>query len=71
MQIANASLLDEGTAAAEAMTMLFSLREEKQGKTFFVSQSVHPQTLDVIRTRAIPLGIQIVVGSILKDGPFQ
>lgn len=69
MQIANASLLDEGTAAAEAMTMLFSLREEKQGKTFFVSQSVHPQTLDVIRTRAIPLGIQIVVGSFKKMVP--
>lgn len=69
MEIANASLLDEGTAAAEAMTMLFSVKDDNQGNTFFVSQSVHPQTLDVIRTRAIPLGIQIVVGSFKKMVP--
>ncbi|BDA80399.1 glycine dehydrogenase (decarboxylating) [Leptospira kobayashii] len=69
MEIANASLLDEGTAAAEAMNMLFSLKEDSQGKSFFVSQSVHPQTLDVIRTRAIPLGINIVVGSFKKMVP--
>jgi len=69
MQISNASLLDEGTAAAEAMTMLYSLKEESQGKSFFVSQSVHTQTLDVIRTRALPLGINIVVGSFKKMVP--
>lgn len=69
MEIANASLLDEGTAAAEAMNMLFSLKDDAQGKSFFVSQSVHPQTLDVIRTRAIPLGINIVVGSFKKMVP--
>ncbi|MDF3818534.1 aminomethyl-transferring glycine dehydrogenase [Leptospira sp. 96542] len=69
MQIANASLLDEGTAAAEAMTMLYSLKDDAQGKSFFVSQSVHPQTLDVIRTRAIPLGINIIVGSFKKMVP--
>jgi glycine dehydrogenase len=69
MEIANASLLDEGTAAAEAMTMLFSLKDDSQGHSFFVSQSVHVQTLDVIRTRAIPLGINIVVGSFKKMVP--
>ncbi len=69
MQISNASLLDEGTAAAEAMTMLYSLKEESQGKSFFVSQSVNTQTLDVIRTRALPLGINIVVGSFKKMVP--
>jgi len=69
MEIANASLLDEGTAAAEAMNMLFAIKEDAQGKSFFVSQSIHPQTLDVIRTRAIPLGINIVVGSFKKMVP--
>ncbi len=61
LEIANASLLDEGTAAAEAMTMCFNL-SKKAAKTFFVSQSCHPQTIDVIRTRAVPLGIDVVVG---------
>ncbi len=65
-QISNASLLDEGTAAAEAMTMLHSLKSDSNGNSFFVSQGVHPQTLDVIRTRAIPLGIHVVVGSFKK-----
>ena len=61
LKIANASLLDEGTAAAEAMTMCFNL-SKKAAKTFFVSQSCHPQTIDVVRTRAVPLGIEVVVG---------
>ncbi|TGL60246.1 glycine dehydrogenase (aminomethyl-transferring) [Leptospira ognonensis] len=69
MEIANASLLDEGTAAAEAMSMLFAMKDDAQGKSFFVSQSIHHQTLDVIRTRAIPLGINIVVGSFKKMVP--
>lgn len=61
MEIANASLLDEGTAAAEAMTMSYGLHKGK-GKTFWVSEACHPQTIDVVRTRALPLGIQVVVG---------
>jgi glycine dehydrogenase len=62
MDIANASLLDEGTAAAEAMAMLFALREKDQALTFFASRNCHPQTLDVLRTRAQPLGIELVIG---------
>lgn len=62
MEIANASLLDEGTAAAEAMMMLH--RQSKRGNrnTFFISEECHPQTIAVVETRAIPLGIEIVVG---------
>ncbi len=63
MDVSNASLLDEGTAAAEAMAMCYQLRGDDSGNSFFVSQSVHPQTLEVLKTRANPLGIQIVVGS--------
>ncbi|MFN9524914.1 MAG: aminomethyl-transferring glycine dehydrogenase [Pseudomonadaceae bacterium] len=62
MQIANASLLDEATAAAEAMTFCKRLSKNKAANTFFVSQHCHPQTLDVLRTRAEPLGIEIEVG---------
>jgi len=61
LPIANASLLDEGTAAAEAMTMLRHIHG-KDGKTFFASEGCHPQTIDVVRTRAKPLGIEIAVG---------
>ncbi len=61
MAIANASLLDEGTAAAEAMSMSYGLQKTKFN-TFWVSEACHPQTIDVIKTRAIPLGIEIVVG---------
>ena len=63
MDIANASLLDEGTAAAEAMTMC--KRNQKRGhsgNTFFVSDKCHPQTIEVVRTRAEPLGYTVVVG---------
>jgi glycine dehydrogenase len=63
LDIANASLLDEGTAAAEGMTLC--KRGQKRGatgNTFFVSEKCHPQTIEVVRTRAIPLGINIVVG---------
>ena len=67
MELANASLLDEGTAAAEAMALLFAVRERAQKKEnvvkFFVSDEVLPQTLSVLKTRAIPLGIELVVGS--------
>jgi glycine dehydrogenase len=61
MAIANASMLDEATAAAEAMTL--ALRVGKNGsKRFFVAADVFPQTLDVVRTRAGPLDIDVVVG---------
>src|SRR3989338_5971426 len=61
MEITNASLLDEGTAAAEAMAMFFSLREDDSRKTFLASPRCHPQTLDVLRTRAEPLGIELFI----------
>ncbi len=65
-QIANCSLLDEGTAAAEAMKMMFDLRSReavKAGKNIlFVDENIFPQTLDVLVTRAAPLGIEIAVG---------
>ena len=66
MEIANASLLDEGTAAAEAMSMLFGLRkkEKKTACTFFVDENVFPQTLDVLKTRSAPVGIELVIGDI-------
>jgi glycine dehydrogenase len=65
MEIANASLLDEGTAAAEAMHMAHASKHkagDAGAGAFFVSEGVLPQTLDVVRTRAKPLGIEIVVG---------
>ncbi|MDB5241743.1 MAG: glycine dehydrogenase [Spirosoma sp.] len=64
LPIANASLLDEATAAAEAMTMLYSQRPaaKKSANAFFVSERCHPQTIDVVRTRAIPLNIEVIVG---------
>ncbi|WP_029037102.1 aminomethyl-transferring glycine dehydrogenase [Salinimicrobium xinjiangense] len=66
MELANASLLDEGTAAAEAMSLLYEVRERNQKKNevnkFFVSELVLPQTIDVLKTRAIPLGIELVFG---------
>ncbi len=62
LEIANASLLDEATAAAEAMSMSYGVCKNKTN-TFFVSQECHPQTIAVLRTRAEPLGINIVVGN--------
>src|SRR5690606_9944771 len=62
MEIANASLLDEATAAAEAMFMQYSLRKNKDADTFFVSENVFPQTLDVLRTRSVSYGIKLLVG---------
>ena len=61
LPIANASLLDEATAAAEAMTFCKRLSKNKSSHQFFASSHCHPQTLDVLRTRAEPLGITVVV----------
>ena len=62
MEIANASLLDEGTAAAEAMTMLFGEVKDEARRIFFVSEDCHPQTIEVVRGRAEPFGIEVMVG---------
>ncbi len=66
MEIANASLLDESTAAAEAMALLFAVRERQQKKNevikFFVSDEVLPQTQSLLQTRARPLGVELVTG---------
>ena len=61
LEIANASLLDEATAAAEAMSMSYGVCKNKVN-TYFVSRDCHPQTIDVLQTRAQPLGIDIIVG---------
>jgi glycine dehydrogenase len=62
MEIANASLLDEATAAAEAMTMSYGIHGKPGKEVFFVSDSCHPQTIDVVKTRAGVRGITVVVG---------
>ncbi|MDD3637457.1 MAG: aminomethyl-transferring glycine dehydrogenase [Bacteroidales bacterium] len=71
LPIANASLLDEATSAAEAMLMFFASRSRAQQKAgvnrFFVDKGVLPQTLEVVKTRALPVGIEVVVGSISQD----
>jgi len=72
MDMSNSSLLDEGTAAAEAMAM-FKRVNRRSGPIFFVDESTHPQTIDVITTRALPLGLEVVVGDAhgeLPDGAF-
>lgn len=64
-EVANASLLDEGTAAAEAMSMFYDMRrrlKKKEAQTFFVSEHCHPQTIEVVKGRAKPLDIEVVVG---------
>ena len=67
MELANASLLDESTSAAEAMALLFAVRERAAVKArvvkFFVAEDIYPQTLAVLKTRAIPIGIELVVGN--------
>ncbi len=67
MELANASLLDESTAAAEAMTLLFDVRERAQKKAnvckFFVSEEILPQTIAVLKTRAIPIGVELIIGN--------
>src|SRR6188768_1977358 len=66
MQIANASLLDEATAAAEAMHLFLASRKgsKKNATKFFVDQHTFPQTIDVLRSRATPLGVELVIGDI-------
>ncbi len=61
LPVANASLLDEGTAAAEAMTMFHNVARA-DSDAFFVAQDCHPQTIEVVRTRATPFGIRLLVG---------
>ncbi len=74
MELANASLLDESTSAAEAMTMLYGARTRAQKKNeatkFFVDENVLPQTLSILRTRSTPLGIELVVGN-PEDNEFS
>jgi len=62
MPVANASMLDEGTAAAEAMTMCKAVNRKSKSNTIFVSDLCHPQTIAVVETRAKPLGIEVMVG---------
>ena len=62
VDISNSSLLDEATAAAEAMTMTHRISRGKKGNTFFVSKDCHPQTIKVVQSRAEPLGLTVIVG---------
>ena len=66
MEICNSSLLDEATAAAEAMTMMHRVSRGKQGDKFFISQHCHPQTIRLMQNRAEPLGIEVIVGDPLS-----
>jgi glycine dehydrogenase len=68
MQIANASLLDEATAAAEAMHLMYASRKasKKNATKFFVDQHCFPQTIDLLKTRSTPIGVELVVGDISK-----
>ena len=77
MGMANASLLDEGTAAAEAMTLLRRLNRKAPDDRFIVDADTHPQTIDVVATRAEPLGIEVVIADFdevnmeeIADGAF-
>src|SRR6185369_11902717 len=75
MQLANASLLDEATAGAEAMHVFFASRtreqEQRAVKKLFVSKECFPQTIDVLKTRSAPLGIELVIGDHLKVTPDE
>ena len=70
MELANASLLDESTAAAEAMSLLYSVRTRDQKKNnsvkFFVSDDIFPQTLSLLKTRSNPIGIELVIDNLEK-----
>jgi len=62
LPIANASLLDEGTAAAEAMHMFDAGKPKENGNKFFVSKDSFPQTIDILKTRSEPIGIELIIG---------
>ncbi len=62
LAVANASLLDEATAAAEAMALCLAVNKRSKARRFFVSERCHPQTIEVVRGRALPLDIEVVVG---------
>jgi glycine cleavage system P protein (glycine dehydrogenase) len=70
LPVANASLLDEATAAAEAMTMFHNVATTA-GNAFFVAQDCHPQTIEVVRTRAAPFGIEVIVGDPASFDPAR
>src|SRR5437762_4267501 len=70
LPVANASLLDEATAAAEAMTMFHNVAANA-GNAFFVAQDCHPQTIEVVRTRAAPFGIEVIVGDPASFDPAR
>jgi len=65
LELANASMLDEATACAEAMTLCQRMSKSK-GKVFFVADDCHPQNIEVVKTRAEPLGIEVIVGNPLE-----
>jgi len=73
-EIANASMLDEGTAAAEAMALVHDVAKSKSASAFFVDAACHPQTIEVVRQRAQPLGFEIVLGDpltfVFEEGRF-
>ena len=71
MEITNASLLDEATAAAEAMFMVNSLKGKNNGNKFFVAHDVYPQTLDLLKTRSEPIGVELVVGNPAEFTPSE
>ncbi|MFA0812393.1 aminomethyl-transferring glycine dehydrogenase [Microbulbifer epialgicus] len=71
MELANASMLDEGTAAAEAMAMCKRQVKRNKSNTYFVDRDCHPQTIAVVKTRAEHFGFEVVVGDVEKDIPAE
>ncbi|BBM00367.1 aminomethyl-transferring glycine dehydrogenase [Microbulbifer sp. GL-2] len=71
MELANASMLDEGTAAAEAMAMCKRQAKRNKSNVYFVDQDCHPQTIAVVKTRAEHFGFEVVVGDVEKDIPAE
>src|SRR5690606_31964791 len=67
LEIANASLLDDATAAAEGISMLYSTRNTNDANVFLVSPNVYPQTVDVLQTRAVPFGVEIRVADLTVE----
>ncbi len=69
LPVANASLLDEATAAAEAMMMSFAARKDMQSTRYFVADHCHPQVVDLVRTRAEPVGVTVMIGDVTSFKP--